>query len=206
MMKIPKHTKNALVAMERLSNLGLPYPIQQRIGAFAVSWGLFESNLERAVWALQKEDVKGVRPSTDKSQVSDWIAVLENGSGDLTATANEVLRIAAQAAIDLMHYRHALMHGTLVALPGAAFIIRNPKWHGELRKRKSGDAHIEENLLDLAIDSAWVLYRVAMCAEKASGDPEFVLKLEELKPDAQRIKSYANELRHLSALMNHEKY
>jgi hypothetical protein len=206
MMKIPKHTQNALVAMERLSNLGIPYPIQQRIGAFAVSWGLFESNLERAVWSLQKEDVKGVRPSTDKSQVSDWIAVLENGSGDLTATANEVLRIAAQAAVDLMHYRHALMHGTLVALPGAPFFIRNPKWHGELRKRESGDAHIEENLLDLAIDSAWVLYRVAMCAEKASADPEFVLKLGELKPDAQRIKSYTNELRHLSVLMNQEKY
>lgn len=205
-MKIPKYTQNALMVMEHLSNLGIPYQIQQRIGAFAVSWGLFESNLERAVWSLRKEDVKGVRPSTDKSQVSDWIAVLENGSDDLTAAANEVLRISAQAAVDLMHYRHAMMHGTLMALPGAALFIRNPKWHGEIRKRESGDAHVEENLLDLAIDSAWILFRVAHCAEKAPCDPESVLKLEELKSDAQRIKSYANELRHLSALMNHEKY
>lgn len=205
-MKIPKHTQNALLVMEQLSNFGIPYPIQQRIGTFAVSWGLFESNLERTVWSLQKEDVKGVRPSTDKSQVSDWIAVLEKGSGDFTATANEVLRIAAQAAVDLMHYRHALMHGTLVALPGAALFIRNPQWHGEIRKRESGDAHIEENLLDLAIDSAWVLFRVAFCAEKAPRDPAFALQLEELMSDAQRIKSYAYELRHLSALMNHEKY
>lgn len=205
-MKLPKHTKNSLVVMERISSLGIPYPIQQRIGAFAVSWGLFESNLELAVWSLQKEDVKGARPSTDKAQVSDWIAVLESGSDDLTAAANEVLRTAAQAAVDLMHYRHALMHGTLATLPGVSLFIRNPLWHGEKRKRESSTAHIEVNLLDLAIDSAWVLFRVAICAEKAPRDPAFVLQLEELMSDAQRIKSYAYELRHLSALMNHEKY
>ena len=205
-MKIPKHTQSALLVMEHLSTLGVPYQIQQRIGAFAVSWGLFESNLERAVWSLRKEKVKGIRPSTDRSKVSDWISVLESGSDDLTEVANEVLRTAAQAAVDLMHYRHAIMHGSLVALPGATLFILNPQWHGEIRKRKSGDAHIEENLLDLAIDSAWVLFRVTLCVEKAVDDPEFIIKLEELKSDTQRIKSYTNEVRHLSSLMNHEKY
>lgn len=157
-MKVPRHALKSLAVMERLSTLGLPAPVQQRIGAFALSWGLFESTLERAVWALRKEDVRGVRPSTDKSQVSDWIVVLGNGSEDLSGEANGVLKVTAKAAEDLMRYRHALMHGTLVALPGAPLFIRNPRWNGEIRKRESGDAQIDENLLDLAIEAAWVLF------------------------------------------------
>lgn len=192
--------------MEQLSKLGLPAPIQQRIGAFALSWGLFESTLERAIWALRKENVRGVRPSTDKSQVSDWIAVLSEGSQALSVEANGVLKIAADAAKDLMHYRHSLIHGTLVPIPGAPFFIRNPRWNGEIRKRESGDAQVDENLLDLAIDAAWVLFQVVGSSEKACRDAEHIATLASLKPDVTRIKRYANELRHLAALMNQEKY
>lgn len=205
-MKVPRHTLKSLAITERLSHLGLTTSIQQRIGAFALSWGLFESTLERAVWALRKEDVRGVRPSTDRSQVSDWIVVLGNGSQDLSVEANDVLKVSAKAAEDLMHYRHALMHGTLVAIPGAPFFIRNPRWSGEIRKRESGDAQVDENLLDLAIEAAWVLFQLVGSAEKACRDAEHIAALESLRADATRAKSSANELRNLAVLMNHEKY
>lgn len=58
-MKIPNHTRNSLLVRQRLDGLGLPPEILVRIGAFAVSWGLSETHLERAIWVLRKEDVKG---------------------------------------------------------------------------------------------------------------------------------------------------
>ena len=205
-MKLPKHTVNAQAVVDRLSYFGMKPEILARIGAFAVAWGLFETTLERAVWALKNEEIKGVRPSTDKTQVSDWIATLEHGSSTLTENANATLQVAAKGAVDLMYYRHSLMHGTLVAFPGSSFFIRNPRWHGEIRKRESGDAHIDDNLLDLAIDSAWTLYQIAFCTQKAMASNEHARELEELLQEAQRIRSYANELRNLSAMVNHEKY
>jgi hypothetical protein len=32
--------------------------------------------------------------------------------------------------------------------------IRNPTWNGEIRKRPSHDAHVDANLLDMALDCA----------------------------------------------------
>jgi hypothetical protein len=207
-MKLPKHTAAAMSVRDHLANRGITKSSQERIGAFAICWGLFESSLETAVWALQNEEVNGVRPSTDKSHVSDWIAVQGNGNQDLPDATNEVLRIASIAAVDLMHYRHALMHGTLIAFPGgrSAVFQRNPRWHGEIRKRESGDAHIDDNLLDLAIVSAWTLSGVATFTSKFSVDLASAANIEGLNEDVKRAKSYAGELRHLTALMNHEKY
>ena len=205
-MRQPRHTANALRVRGQLDRWGLSPLILEGIGAFAVAWGLFESTLECAVWALQHEQVNGVHPSTDRSQVGEWIKVLGLGRSDLSIAANEVLAIGSQGAADLAHYRNSLMHGSLVPLGGAAFFIRNPSWHGEVRKRPVGDAHIDENLLDMAIDAAWILFRLAQVVSKLpleQPDPE---PTEALDPEVRRAGSSASELRHLAALMNHEKY
>lgn len=200
------HNLIALTAMEKISGLGISYVLQQRIGAFAVCWGMFESHLEGAIWALQEEDVKGARPSTDKMPSSEWLKVLAAGHVSLSPDANAVLSLAADAAENLMSYRHSLLHGMLVPIPGAPFFIRNPRWNGEMRKRESGDAHVDENLLDMAIEAAWILFRVALLAKRALHDPSAATELEASKKEVRRARSFAGELRHLAALMNHEKY
>lgn len=205
--KVP-HNVIALNAMHKIAGLGISPAIQQRIGAFAVYWGLFESNLEPLVWALRNETVKGVRPSTDSTSVNEWIGVLKLGNAALPSEANEVLRRAAVAAENLMNYRHSLFHGALVAFPGAASasFIRNPRWNGEVRKRPVGDAHVSENLLDMAIEAGWILLRVVLTARELPENTAVALRLKEMDRDVRRADSLAGELRHLVALMNHEKY
>ncbi|MGO2513927.1 hypothetical protein [Marinomonas polaris] len=205
-MKLPIHTKNALLATLKVKELGISIETQQKIGVFAVTWGMFESHLERAVWVLKNEQVEGVRPSTDKSSAHNWIEVLENGRNDLTPKANDVLKTAAIAAKDLMSYRHSLFHGYLVPLGDTAMFIRNPSWHGEVRNRECGDAHLEDNIIDLAIDASWVLFSIIMSITKLNEEPTAIAVIESFENEAKRIRSNANEVRHIAALVNHEKY
>lgn len=204
-MELPKHTSNALFVTSKIQELGIPIEIQQKIGVFAVAWGMFESHLERAVWAIEKEEVEGNRPSTDKTSAHKWVGILASGSNELSDKANEVLGIAAIAARDLMNYRHSLFHGYLVPLGDTAMFIRNPRWNGEVRNREAGDAQIDENIIDLAIDAAWVLFRIVIAVTKL-GDEDGIARIEEFESEARRIKSNANEVRHIASLATHEKY
>lgn len=202
------HNLIALTAMSRISDLGVTLPIQQRIGAFVVCWGLFEAHLEAAIWKLNDEDVTGVRPSTDKIPVSRWIKVLGKGSVALTPEANDVLSLAAKASENLLAYRNSLLHGILLSFPGGdsiSFLI-NPRWNGEIRKREAGDAHVDENLIDMAIESAWILFGIVICIKQDVELRYLSSELAKKKQDIARAKSFAGELRHLTALMNHEKY
>jgi hypothetical protein len=205
-MKLPKHTESSSKILARLTGWGFRPEVQQRIGALAVVWGVFESNLETTLWALRREEVTGVRPSTDKTQISDWIKELGKDWRQLSAEAQDVLRVASLTAFDLMEYRHTIVHGWVLRSPTMPSFIRNPQWHGEKRKRPSHDAHVDENLLDMAIDSAWILCRVVFAARAACAEPVKVASLAALKQEVSRARSQANELRHLTELMNHEKY
>jgi hypothetical protein len=71
-MKLPKHTERSQAILARIANWGFPDDVLLRVGALALVWGQFESNLETAVWALRGDDVAGTRPWTDKTSVSDW--------------------------------------------------------------------------------------------------------------------------------------
>lgn len=205
-MKSPKHREQSLIVLARLAGWGFSPEVQQRIGALGVVWGVFESNLETTLWALRDEKVAGVRPSTDKTTISEWIDAMAEGSAKLTTEAQGVLRSAALAAKDLMEYRHALVHGRLIPFPTMPIFIRNPRWNGELRNRPCSDAHVDENLLDMAIDAGWTLCRVVFAAQAACTDLGKTSSLTALKSEVARAKSQANELRHLTTLMNHEKY
>lgn len=205
-MKSPPHTENAAKILTRLSGWGFPPDVQQRLGALAVVWGVFEANLETTLWALRGEQVKGVRPSTDKTSIADWIKELGSAWPKFTPLAHEVFQAASLAAFDLMEYRHAVMHGSMLPSPTMPTFIRNPGWNGEVRKRPSHDAHVDANLLDLALDCAWVLCRFVFAAREACADPSNVKVVEALKGDVTRVRWQVNEVRHLTALMNSEKY
>jgi hypothetical protein len=205
-MKGPNHTERSSQILARMTGLGFPPEVQQRIGVLAVVWGIFESNLETTIWALRDDEVAGVRPWTDKTQISDWIKELGKDWSQLPTEAQAVLHIASLAAYDLMEYRHAVVHGWMLPSPTMPTFIRNPRWHGEERRRPSHDAHVDENLLDMAIDSAWSLCQVVFAARATCTEPAKVASLAALKPEASRARSYANELRHLTELVNDEKY
>lgn len=205
-MTITKHREQSLKVLTHLAGWGFPPEVQQRIGALGVVWGVFETNLESTLWAFHDEQVVGVRPSTDKTSIGDWIDNLAEGSAKFTTESQELLRSASTAARDLMEYRHALVHGSLIPCHTMPTFIRNPTWKGEIRKRPTHDAHVDENLLDMAIDAAWILCRVVVAAKAACSDAKQANTLMALKSEVSRARSEANELRHLTALMNHEKY
>jgi hypothetical protein len=98
------------------------------------------------------------------------------------------------------------MHGSMIPSTTMPTFIRNPLWNGEKRKRPTHDAHVDENLLDMAIDSAWSLCQVVFAAGAACADPARVADVAALNPEAARARSQANELRHLTDLVNSEKY
>lgn len=205
-MTLPRHRQRSLKTVELLTRVGFPPEVQQRMGVLGIVWGLFETHLELAVWALREEKVQGVRPSTDHSSVSKRIEVLGEGTDKFGENAQGLLKSASLAATDLMEYRHALAHGWLLALPGGSSFLRNPSLAGELRKRPSHDAHVDENLLDMAIDAAWVLFEVARSTSDICKDSSKLVQLLALKADVSRARSSASELRHLTALMNREDY
>jgi hypothetical protein len=75
-MKPPSYAENSANILTRLNGWGFPPEVQQRIGALAVVWSVFETNLETTLWALRGEQVEGTRPSTDKTSAGDWIKEL----------------------------------------------------------------------------------------------------------------------------------
>lgn len=97
-----------------------------KIGAFIVTYGLFETSLERALWSIRGVDVEGVRPFTEALSSSDWLKMLGEGSPGLSPGCNLVLREASIVAADLAEYRHSIIHGQLIAVGGAPWFLRNP--------------------------------------------------------------------------------
>jgi hypothetical protein len=203
---IPTHQQNSQNILSHLAEWGFSRNVQQRMGALGIVWGTFETSLETTIWALRDEKVAGVRPWTDTTTIGPWIVALAKGSPKFGQDAQEVLRSAADAATDLLEYRHALIHGWMVPSELRPSFVRNPTWNGEKRKRQSSDAHVDRNLLDMAIDAAWVLCRVVTTARAACADGTQIEALVSLRDEVHRAASHASELRHLTALINDEKY
>jgi len=60
-----------------------------------------------------------------------------------------------------------------------------------------------QNLLDMALDCAWVLCRFVIAAREVCADPAKVTTIEALKRDVTRVRLQVSEF---TALMNSEKY
>lgn len=205
-MKPPKHTETAALVLDRLAGWGFPPEVQQRLGALAVVWGVFETSLESTLWALDGDEVKGERPWTDKTSIGVWIEEFGKPRSQFPGEANAVLQEASISASDLMEYRHSITHGWMLPSSTMPIFVRNPSWNGEQRKRPSHDAHVDANLLDMAIDSAWTLCQVVLAARDAYHDEKKIPKLLQLRAELARARSESSELRHLTELMNSDKY
>lgn len=204
-MSKPVHRLKAEKIIAYIGRIGVSLAIQQRIGAFVVIWGIFESNLENVLWLLKEEKVEGVKPTTEGKPAGLLMDELGLLNGILSDEAHGIISEACLAAKELADYRHAIMHGTVTSFAGSVSFIRNPLWHGGKRTKPTHDAHIDENLLDMAIDCAGILSHLVISIRVKETIADINTEIEALKWEVRRCRSQASELRHLADLMNHEK-
>ncbi|SUI79005.1 Uncharacterised protein [Shewanella putrefaciens] len=202
------YPEKSLEIQARLFGLGLKPDNLMMIGAFITVYGMFETTLERALWTLSEKDVAGERPFTEKMTTEAQFKMLAEGSPKLSEKCNSILKVAADAAIDLNDYRNSLVHGYLLSFGSehTPMFMKNPRWFGEKRNKATGDAHIEKPFQDLVLIAVWSLFLVVQNVEKVFTEHASLQAIEDMKEDIDRARSYANEARHLSSLMNHEKY
>lgn len=189
---------------------GLTPEILQRLGGFIVAWGLFESQLETmTLVAMGQKIQKGHRPITDCLQPSDLLTRFRKGTQSFLPETINAAEIFTDTAEDCLVFRNAIIHGR--ALPprfGGPMFLNNAAWFGEVRKRPSTEAHISDRLLDMALECAGILIlqgghlQIAMLESEVN---QIAIAKETIAP-LRKASSMANELRHLSALMNDEHY
>lgn len=203
------YPEKSLDIQARLMVLGLQPNHLMLVGAFITVYGMFETTLERALWTLSERSIEGVRPFTETMNTEAQFKMLGEGSSKLSEKCNAILKVAAYAAQDLNEYRNSLVHGYILSFgPNSVpSFMKNPRWHGATGRRKVvGDAYIDEPIQDLVLIAAWNLFAVVSKVEKVFTEPDAQRAIEAMKDDVHRAKSYASEVRHLSSLMNHEKY
>lgn len=200
---------SSLDIQARLMMLGLKPNHLMLMGAFITAYGLFETTLERALWALSERSIEGTRPFTETMNTEAQFKMLGEGNSRLSDKCNAILKVAACAAEDLNEYRNSLVHGYILSFgpDSVPSFMKNPHWHGATgRKKAVGDAYINEPIQDLVLIAAWNLFALVRKIEKVFTDPDAERAIEAMGDDVDRAKSYAGEARHLRSLMNHEKY
>jgi hypothetical protein len=93
--------------------------------------------------------------------ISDLIAMLESFAATL-ALGDERLLLEGWCAAARSGFvvRHNVVHGLPVRLGDKLGYMRNPRWHGEIRKREFGDFWAEEGTLDVVREAMAVLLRI----------------------------------------------
>lgn len=192
----------------RLLMLGLRPNHLMFMGAFITVYGMFETTLERALWVLKEDKIEGVRPFTEQMSTKEQFKMLGDGSAKLSDKCNSILMVAAQASEDLSEYRNSLVHGYILSYgpDSVPCFMKNPSWHGEVRKKSVGDAYIDEPIQELVLIAAWNILALVQQVERVFTDHTAQQTIETMEKDVDRAKSYANEARNLRSLMNHEKY
>jgi hypothetical protein len=198
----------SLEIQTHLMGLGLMPTHLMLIGSFIVSYGMFETTLERALWTLSETSIEGTRPFTEKMNTEAQFKMLGEGNHKLSDKCNAVLKVAAQAAEDLNEYRNSLVHGYILSFgqEHVPSFMKNPHWYGASgRKKAVGDAYIDEPFQDLVLIAAWSLWRLVHRLEKVFEDAAAQSHIEEMKDDIARARSYAGEVRHQRRIANQKK-
>lgn len=148
------------------ANWNLDFPNSTRIAAIITYSGTLEYYIERAVWRLKGIAPKGIRPETDGKTVSSLISDMEECSGCLNNQIEiDFIKLWCRAARSGFIIRNNIAHGVAGKFGDTLVYMRNPRWHGEERKREFGDFWAEENTLDMVCDSLSVLLRIIVKVE-----------------------------------------
>ncbi|WP_145986968.1 hypothetical protein [Bradyrhizobium vignae] len=125
--------------------------------------GSIEHHLERALWRVRSIDPKGIKPETDARAITDLIGMLERFAADLPPGDERTLLegwcLSARYGFTI---RHNIAHGVAMTLGSSLVYARNPRWHGEIRKREFGDFWADEPTLDLVRQAMAVLLRIVI--------------------------------------------
>lgn len=141
--------------------LGLDATIGPKLASIIVFAANIEYHLERAIWVLEGIDPKGIRPITDGKPISELIAMLEDHAGkESEDDVQQMLVTWCKAARSGFVIRHNIAHGVSVKMEKTLIFSRNPRWHGEVRRRQFGDLWCESGTLDLIRESFATLLRV----------------------------------------------
>jgi hypothetical protein len=141
--------------------LGLDSIVGPKLASIIVFAANIEYHLERAIWVLEGIDPRGIRPETDGKPISELITMLENRAEDeQEVDVRLMLATWCQAALHGFTIRHNIAHGVSIRMETTLVFSRNPRWHGEVRRRAFGDLWCDPNSLDLIRESFATLLRV----------------------------------------------
>ncbi len=178
------------------------------IGAIAVLASHAEHFAERAIWALDGTNVKGVRPKTDAQPIGELFKMLRKDV--LTEKKPELAPLIQKwcdAAELCFSCRNSIMHGTTAYMDDEWTIFgRNKPTEGVKRKKDPSDFHASLHTLTVLEEAFGYLLNVihfiwtAATALVPIGDTSELMRL------LGRARSTGAELNDLAAAMNHEKY
>jgi hypothetical protein len=95
--------------------------------------------------------------------ITDLISMLERFAADLAPGDEKTLLEGwCKSARDGFTIRHNIADGVALPRDGTLVYARNPRWHGEIRKREFGDFWADEPTLDLVREAMAVLLRLAI--------------------------------------------
>ena len=164
-MKVPavkEYGRSSLIEI----GWNLHLPSSQKIAAIITYFGTLEYYIERAVWSLKGVSPKGIRPETDGKAVSQLISNLEECSTLLNNQAEiDFINLWCRAARSGFVIRNNIAHGVANKLGETLAYMRNPRWHGEERKREFGDFWADDSTLDMVCESLAVLLRIIVKIE-----------------------------------------
>lgn len=147
--------------------LGLDEVVGPKLASIIVFAANIEYYLERAIWVLDDIDPKGIRPETDAKPITDLIAMLEKHAASVTDDAvRDMLEHWCRAARPGFMIRHNIAHGVSFKMETKLVFSRNPRWHGEIRKREFGDLWCEPYILDMIRESFATLLRIIVAIAK----------------------------------------
>jgi hypothetical protein len=141
--------------------LGLDAVVGPKLASIVVFAANIEYHVERAIWVLEGIDPKGIRPKTDGKPISELIAMLEcRAEEELELDVRQMLTNWCAAARSAFIIRHNIAHGVSFRMETTLVFSRNPRWHGEVRRREFGDLWCEADTLDMIRESFATLLRV----------------------------------------------
>jgi hypothetical protein len=147
--------------------LGLDHIVGPKLASIIVFAANIEYHLERAIWVLERIDPQGIRPETDAKPITELISMLEKHIASVTGdAAHSMLENWCRAARSGFIIRHNIAHGVSFQMESTLVVARNPRWHGEVRKREFGELWCEPYVLDLLRDSFATLLRIVATIAK----------------------------------------
>jgi hypothetical protein len=178
-----KHSTREFGRADQLDTaLGLDPVVGPKLASIIVFAANIEYHLERAIWVLEGIDPKGIRPKTDGKPTSELIAMLESrAEEELDPSVRQMLTTWCEAARPGFIIRHNVAHGVSFKMEKTLIFSRNPRWHGEVRRREFGDLWCETGTLDMIRESFATLLRVIGTLAQDRNPP-----LEIVRPQVMR--------------------